>query len=243
MFSCANCLEQEFVADSPGRIAGAFFLAPQDCERDAGLGQQLRQRPHDLLIALDQRAAAADPQQDFGVAGIGHRRRSAGPGPNRRAKRPCRETDGRASRPTSALAASCRETRRLPSPDSDACRRSSASARSTPDKPRRRRRRSCTPTSLRPTGPASRRCTIARNRAFSACDKPLQIENDVARRKHLAHAIGRAGRGAAAALGAGVEIEQVLPAEAGQGVDAQLFFGFSKSILRRFAPIGASRAV
>ncbi len=49
----------------------------------------------------------------------------------------------------------------------------------------------------------------------------LQIENDVARREQLAHAVGRAGRRAAAALGAGVEVEQVLPGEAGQRVDAQ----------------------
>ncbi len=51
----------------------------------------------------------------------------------------------------------------------------------------------------------------------------LQVENDVARREHLADPIGRADGRAAAALGAGVEIEQVFPGEAGQGVDAQLF--------------------
>ena len=73
--------------------------------------------------------------------------------------------------------------------------------------------------------------------AFAACDKPLQIENDVARREQLAHAIGGANGRAAAALGAGVEIEQVLPGEAGERVDAQLFGVFEIDL----AQAGADR--
>src|SRR5580704_15814555 len=54
-------LKQEFVADSACRVARALLLATQNGELDAGLGQQLSEGAHDLLIALDQRAAAADP--------------------------------------------------------------------------------------------------------------------------------------------------------------------------------------
>ncbi len=51
----------------------------------------------------------------------------------------------------------------------------------------------------------------------------LQIKNDIARRKHLAYAVGGARRGAATAFGAGIEIEQVFPGKTRQGVDAELF--------------------
>ena len=52
-------LEAVLVADAPGRIARAFFLAPQNSERDAGLGQKLRYGSHDFVVALDERAAFA----------------------------------------------------------------------------------------------------------------------------------------------------------------------------------------
>src|SRR5947209_1496099 len=63
-------LEQKLVADAPRRVAGALLLAPHDGEAHAGLREQLRRRARHALVALDERAIAADPQKDFGVRGV-----------------------------------------------------------------------------------------------------------------------------------------------------------------------------
>ena len=71
--------------------------------------------------------------------------------------------------------------------------------------------------------------------ASGAVHPMLQVEDDVARRKDLAHAVGGADGGAAAALGAGVEVEQVFPGEIGQALTPS-FSSFSKSSLLERGP-------
>src|SRR5207253_2000805 len=49
---------------APRGIAAAGLAWPQHREWEAGLGEQLRHRAHDLAVALVEGAGAADPVQD-----------------------------------------------------------------------------------------------------------------------------------------------------------------------------------
>ena len=132
---------------------GAFFLASQDGELNAGLGQQLRQataRSFDCARPAPPQpthnstsASRASAIVEIGRPCAQSTRESAVP----------RKGWARVSTEVERLAASSRETRRLPSPGSDACRRSLASVRSTRGRPRRTRRRSCIPTWPRSKAP------------------------------------------------------------------------------------------
>ena len=235
-------LEQELVADPPGRIAGTFFFAAQNGELHAGLRQQLGGCAHDFLVSLDQRPAAADPQQHVGVFRVFDRRHVKVPDP----------IDARERRPPHRMTARLERRERLlhrvgklgvlhhqvsPCIDDlghllDRYRTSldaRGAGRTLPHRLGRQRRRR-----------ADERLRIVARRI--AC-QPLQVENDVARREPLAHPTGRARRRAAAALGAGVEIQQVLPGETGQGVNAQGFFAFEVDSPQRGADRRQPRGV
>ena len=71
-----HLLHGQVVAQAPGRIARAFFLA-QHAERDAGVAQHARQRQHDLAPLRIVSAHAAQPEAIFLRAVVNRQRRSS----------------------------------------------------------------------------------------------------------------------------------------------------------------------
>ena len=115
------------------------------------------------------------------------------------------------------------EARTPSAPHSAACRRSRPRARCRPGTPRRRRRRSCTTrarrarwcSGTRVSGSPCRRRPRSWPAAVEAWREHVvaQAHDDQLRRERLAGVPGRAHRLAAPALGAGGEVEHLLPGE------------------------------
>ena len=235
-------LEQELVADAAGRVSAAGFLAAEDRELDAGLLQQLRGGADGVPVALDEGAAAADPHQDLRlgrVVHVGHHVDVEPLGPVDAAELGARE--GMLARLEGVhhvhhafrelglfhdqVAAGVDDLGHLLDVDRAGLHAGGAGRAGEQRLGRYGGlliddRQQCGVAVSTAVAVAVRQDAVA-----ALVHQGLQVEDDVARRQALADGVRRADIGTAAALGAGVEVEEVLPGEVAEVIDAEALRG------------------